>query len=1251
MFETSAHSLLVEHRIGRSALVQRRGCTLLMMLVGSLSMGCIEGGSGGGDGEKSDTGTPCSGVDDSVDGVDQDCNGVDGVDNDGDGYADAAAGGDDCDDTDPDISPGATETWYDGVDADCDGADDFDADGDGYTSADHEGDDCDDTSSDVHPGAEEDYSDEVDHDCDGEIDRAESACTSNLVLTTSEGDALPIDGCVEWDLTATFEFDPDDPPELRTFSLSLDATDDPEFECTVTIEQTNICGEGYYVQSNVAPGTTVVTTLDCSGVEDADETIFTGTGYLLIQAINTGSDAGSFAGLPLYTGISATLSVADGDLSLTGDFSVGAIQIAGDSEEETDCAVSDGDEDDDGDIDAYYDGGDCNDNDPYTYTSAAELEDPSACMRDEDGDGWGDATPGDGITSGTDCDDTDDSAYTGVAANEPELCTWDADGDGYGNANAPSPLDPGGDCDDDDPTAYTGAASAESELCTVDVDGDGFGDRAATAPLDAGTDCNDADSAEFPGAVTEATGGECMLDADGDGYGDKGATGLYDVGTDCNDADNTEFPGAVTEATGGECMTDADSDGYGDKGATGLYDVGTDCNDADNTEFPGAVTEATGGECMTDADGDGFGDKGATGLYDVGTDCNDADNTEFPGAVTEATGGECMTDADGDGYGDMGATGLYDVGTDCNDGDNSEFPGAVAEATAGECMNDRDGDGFGDDSPSWGSFYDAGTDCLEGFADTYPGAAIMEPEKCTRDSDGDGWGVIRHEYYYLPNLDAGTDCDDTDSAVYPGAATEEPSLCTADADGDGYAADDAVSPAEAGTDCDDTNSGVYPGAPGLEVSGGDDIDCDGDDYINYPDEELADWDAELLGTPSATGNHYLGRFLEVADWNNDGQDDVYVGGQSMGYIVEGPVSSWGSDIQAAPTSHALNTQGAGFGDIDNDGDIDFLLTGWLSTDDRGAAWLGPVTGALTLGSADFVWDRGGQPDPCGPYGFGRYYDEDVQAGDVDGDGKADLIVGSTTHNGVCNGGSGVMWGAVYVTYGPISSDVSMDDADLILTGTSYPDSFGRYPHVLEDMDGDGIDDLVTSSHRGYDTHVLFDVASHSSGTFVSEADLILSASLSDQTVATSAGDYDGDGYGDLLHGAGRDGAVYLGSMTPSSTPAVTWNDSARSSELAAIAGGGDFDDDGFDDVALFDGYNTLSIFYGGTTGSLDLQDDADILFSWSSTPGYNGNGTPGRQVHFGDFDADGVDDLLVGLPATDDSGYNSGAVLFLAGDR
>ncbi len=147
------------------------------------------------------------------DGVDQNCDGNDG-DQDEDGYDAEEAGGDDCDDEDGSISPARRETWYDGIDQNCDGNDgdqdedgydaeevggrdcddedarqhpgaedtpydnydqdcsgsDYDADGDGYDSAEYGGKDCDDTNDAVSPGAEEVWYDGVDQDCDGAND-------------------------------------------------------------------------------------------------------------------------------------------------------------------------------------------------------------------------------------------------------------------------------------------------------------------------------------------------------------------------------------------------------------------------------------------------------------------------------------------------------------------------------------------------------------------------------------------------------------------------------------------------------------------------------------------------------------------------------------------------------------------------------------------------------------------------------------------------------------------------------------------------------------------------------------------------------------------------------------------------------------------------------------------------------------------------------------------------------------------------
>jgi hypothetical protein len=50
---------------------------------------------------------------------------------------------------------------------------------------------------------------------------------------------------------------------------------------------------------------------------------------------------------------------------------------------------------------------DCDDTSATTFPGAAPNDSPTECMKDDDGDDWGDATPPAGVTPGTDCDDAD----------------------------------------------------------------------------------------------------------------------------------------------------------------------------------------------------------------------------------------------------------------------------------------------------------------------------------------------------------------------------------------------------------------------------------------------------------------------------------------------------------------------------------------------------------------------------------------------------------------------------------------------------------------------------------------------------------------------------------------------------------------------------------------------------------------------------------------------------------------------------
>ena len=625
-------------------------------------------------------------------------------DADGDGFTTEDG---DCDDTNASVYPGGSDTSVDGVDQDCDGLDGPDADGDGYVDAAAGGDDCDDTDSSTYPDATETWDDGIDQDCDGEADVEDALCSADLTVTLPDGTTTALDFCAEWDFSATFEYDPDDPPEVTALNVSLSATTEVDFECEVRLSQEAVCGTGFYSQLDGAASTTLVL-VDCSGVADEyEETVVLSEGYLRLDTIDTGTDTGSFSGQPLPTTLTGHIHAWGSGVDLEGPIELSLRQIAGDSEETDDCAVSDGDLDDDGQLALNFDGEDCDDTDPLTFAGAAALEDPAACMTDGDGDGWGAAEVADGVTVGTDCADTDPLTFPGAAATEdPTACMTDADADGWGALTPAEGVTAGTDCDDTSATlnlddadadgvttcesdcddtnagAYPGAALEELELCTIDADGDGWGDAAVVAPLEAGTDCDDGDAATLPGAASEEPA-LCTIDADGDGWGNRGAASPVEAGSDCNDADSAAYPGAVTEASSTECMLDADGDGYGDDAPSALYDPGTDCDDTDDTLHPNiALYEWT--LCTIDADGDGFGDESAAAPADAGTDCDDADPDINP----------------------LEDDGIWDIDRNCDgrlrgslDGADYAIMGEDSRDRVGEVVaagGDLDGDGFDD---------------------------------------------------------------------------------------------------------------------------------------------------------------------------------------------------------------------------------------------------------------------------------------------------------------------------------------------------------------------------------------------------------------------------------------------------------------------------------------------------------------------------------------------------------------------------
>jgi hypothetical protein len=591
------------------------------------------------------------------------------------------------------------------------------------------------------------------------------------------------------------------------------------------------------------------------------------------------------------------------DNACDGTVPIDELDIDGDGYVE--CSAWNDSQGDDTDV---VDGDDCDELNGKTFPGAATAEaDPTACMQDLDEDGYGDDSPPDGVTPGTDCDDNSVNAagtFPGAAPNDdPQGCLKDSDGDDYGDLVVSSGVTAGSDCSDLDPASFPGApelCDGDDNACDgsvpsdeQDLDGDGFvpctgwndsqGNNLSTA---GGDDCDDVSPFVFPGAApNEAIPTACMKDSDGDDYGDLTPPAGVTPGTDCDDDSPTgasTFPGAAPSDSALNCMKDVDGDEYGDDAVSLPVVPGTDCDDADNRRFTGATEIPDDGvdqdcdgadtvTCFVDEDMDGFG--GTTSLpaadgdcEDPGesaldTDCDDTNNDIFPGRAEilddgidqDCNGSDsvtCFVDADADGFG----------------------------GTTGEVVVADDGSCDAEDNESSTS-----DDCDDGDPDSFPGA----PEQCDGndnacagslsadelDDDGDGsvecddWDDSQGDD---PEIRSGGDCDDSSAVTFPGVAQNEPQAeaCMKDFDGDGFGDLDPPSGVSSGTDCDDDSpvgADTFPGAAAIDGPLNCMRDVDQDDY--------GDADASLPVVPGtdcddADPTTFLGA-AELCDGNDN----------------------------------------------------------------------------------------------------------------------------------------------------------------------------------------------------------------------------------------------------------------------------------------------------------------------------------------------------------------------------------------------
>jgi len=860
----------------------------------------------------------------------------------------------------------------------------------------------------------------------------------------------------------------------------------------------------------------------------------------------------------------------------------------------------------------------------------------AACSEKVDGQGddvdpWLSADEdGDGVVAADDCDDT--SAEVGP--DRPELCNGVDD-----------------DCD--------GVVDEEAEDALVwfqDADGDGFGDPEAPAEAcvrpqgfaDRADDCDDADPQVSPAGVEVCNGvdDDCDGEADGDGALDRRTWYPDDDGD------------GVGRATDSVVACEAPS---GHTAAAG------DCDDADATVAPGAAEVCNG----IDDDCDGKPD-------DLDPSLDLASATTF------------WADADGDGHGDGAApvvACVQPVGTATSDDDCDDGAADISPSAAEVCdgLVDEDCDGLVDDADP----------------------DVSDPSLWPTDSDGDGWGddaaALSACVQPTGTVAAGGDCDDGDAAVHPGAtevcdgAVDEdcdglvddadPGLDTAtastwyaDADGDGHGDASGATLACAqpsGTvtstdDCDDTSATISPSA--TEVCGnGTDDDCDGTATGCTPGGSASLGVAEVKVVGEAA-NGRLGWSVGAGDVTGDGIDDLLMGAPNLvangarsggAYVVQGSVSGTvdaglaHARVYGSAAFDGLGSAVAGGADANGDGFDDLAIGG----EEGGMAWviLGPVTGTMTAASADARW-TGSSGGDAG---------ERVALHDVTGDGVADLLVGAPLDGPVSNGG------AVYVVAGPVTSTGSLRSSAVELYGSSSSAQAGTGLGV-GDFNSDGIGDVAMGVPNLNGGLVALYFGPVTASGSLSDWDSVVWGAASGDfgDDVSSAGDLDGDGVEDLVIGcwlctstgggfrAGR-AYVYAGPISGNlgTGDALARIEGATAYDYlgAAVAGAGDVDGDGGDDLVvgapLYDAGMTNTggafLFYGPLTGSIAAS-SADATFEGEGGGVSSAGNYIGHQAGHaltGGFDAngDGYSDLLVGAPYEDTAASVAGAAYLVLG--